>query len=396
MVDEASANPFFDFRVTSGAVSHRGLVRDDNEDAFHADAAAGLFIVADGMGGHAAGELASRLTVDTVRATLSEQQDELLAYVAEPSIDTRSGVFDAMQRAIDAAHQRVRAEGDRHPEWRGMGATVDVLLFARERAFLLHVGDSRVYLVRPSATIQVTDDHDVRMSLGVKGSIPPRAKTSVPNRLLNAVGVGATVASDRVSFAVASGDRLVLCTDGVHQMVQSEPKMGPRGGTAAHAAQRLIDAAITAGGRDNATAVVVDIGPPIGPRDDGEAAARDLDVALSAPLLAMLSRPHALRILSAVVEVELSERRIPRIVAQDRVAYIVLDGEVSRSDGVALGAGAVLYPESLVEARRPATYTAQGKVRAFRLRSDDFREVCDADARLAAAAYRALARCLAS
>ena len=111
--------------------------------------------------------------------------------------------------------------------------------------------------------------------------------------------------------------------------------------------------------------------------------------------IARVPRPLALRLLSAAIDVDLPEGRIPRIVARDRVAYIVLEGEVRRSDGTSLGAGAVLYAESLVDARRPTTYEAAGVVRAVRLRADDFREVCAADLRLAATLYERLAKHLA-
>jgi serine/threonine protein phosphatase PrpC len=397
----------FDFRVDSAGHSELGLVRKENQDAWHADAEAACFVLADGMGGHAGGRIASTLAVQAVRDLVARRDADLRSFVTSPNLQTRRAVFDVMRAAAEHANKRVREEAARNSDWSGMGSTLDIVLLVRDRAFVLHVGDARVYLVRPGVTIQLTNDHDVRAALGVQSSIPPPARTAVPNRLLNAIGLGESFACDCVSFDVAPGDRLILCTDGVHQTVADEASLNGRGGTAATMAKSLIDGALAAGGRDNATAVVVDVreaiisrkaAPAPAPASRGalhHEPARDLDVTLTSPLLTSIERAVALRVLSAAVEVELPAGRIPRIVARDRVAYVVLEGEVARSDGTLLGPGAFLYAESLVDARRRATYDAVENVRAWRLRSDDFREVCAQDPRIAAALYERLARHLA-
>ena len=386
----------FDFRVECGADSHLGHVRKQNQDAWHADADMGVFVLADGMGGQAAGDVAAKLAVRTVSESLSAAATNVVrAYAASPSLEGRRQIFATMRAAAEEAHALVVRETEARPELKGMGATLDVVLFAGDRAFVLHAGDARVYLVRPEVIVQLTNDHDVRAVINLKGSLPPPTRTAVPNRLLNAVGVGGAIVCDFVTFEIASGDRLILCTDGVHQMIMDEAAMARRGGAADAAARDLVATALARGGRDNATAIVVDVRESRVPRKAQASASRDLDVALACPLLADLPRAQALRLLAAAVEVEIEGGKIPRVVTRDRVAYIVLDGEVSRSDGIALGAGAVLYPESLVDARRPRTFDAASPVRALRIRADDFRELCAGDPRLAALLYERLARHLA-
>lgn len=386
----------FDFRVECGVASHIGLVRTSNEDAWHADGERHVFIVADGMGGHAAGEVAAALTLKTTAEAIIEGEAAIASFVESPSLDARRSVFATLQNAAERAHLRVRQEAERSPDCSGMGSTLDVVLLAGERAFIFHIGDGRVYLVRRHVTIQTTHDHDARAALGVKGSLPPPSRTSAPNRLLSAVGIGETVVGDCVSFDLESGDRLILCTDGIHQMIGDENTIGRRGGKADATANALVELALEKGGRDNATALVVDVHESLLDRKKpAHVPSRDLAVTLASPLLENVTKAHALKLLSAMVEVEVPDGRIPRVVTRDRVAYIVLDGEVERSDGAHLGAGAVLYAESLVDARRPTTYRANGKVRALRLRADDFREVCSADLRVAAELYERLARHLA-
>lgn len=385
----------FDFRVECGADSHLGHVRKQNQDAWHADADAGVFVLADGMGGQAAGDVAAKLAVRIMSDALDAAANDVRAYAAAPSLEGRRRLFSLMRAAAEEAHARVVKERESRPELQGMGATLDAVLFAGDRAFVLHVGDARVYLVRPEVIVQLTNDHDVRAVINLKGSLPPPTRTTVPNRLLNAVGAGSGVVCDFVTFEIATGDRLILCTDGVHQMIIDEAAMARRGGRPLDAARDLVATALARGGRDNATAIVVDVRESRVPRKAQASASRDLDVALACPLLADLPRAQALRLLAAAVEVEITDGKIPRVVTRDRVSYIVLDGEVRRSDGIALGAGAVLYPESLVDARRPRTFEAASVVRALRIRADDFRELCGGDPRLAALLYERLARHLA-
>ncbi len=198
------------------------------------------------------------------------------------------------------------------------------------------------------------------------------------------------------------GDRLVLCTDGVHDMIGDEGAISllAKKGGVKDAAEALVAEALARGGRDNATALVVGVLEAQAPRRTGASgggANRDLRTVLSCPLFLDLSEALVLRALTMSVEVELdAEKLIPRVVTTDHVAYIVLEGE-AETRGVSLGRGALLYPESLLATGRgQPRFRAVTPMRALRLRADDFREVCASDTRLAAALFERLARHLAS
>jgi len=284
----------------------------------------------------------------------------------------------------------------------GMGCTLDAALLVGNCAFIAHVGDSRVYLARASTLIQLTHDHDLRSVLAAEGRLSPSQRGAFYNQLLSHVGMSSDVAPEFTFVELTKGDRLVLCTDGVHEMLGDEATLAPhvraRGGAGA-AAKSLIDAALARGGRDNATALVIEIGDAIMPAHSRKTApetTRDFRTARSCPLLCDLPDAVVLRALTMAVEVEIDEgKSIPRIVTTDHVAYIVLDGEAALKD-LALGAGALLYGESLVGmGRGGARFRATSAMRLLRLRADDFREVCATDPRLAAALYERLARHLA-
>src|SRR5262252_1025337 len=154
--DEAS-------RVTLEAwlVTDVGIVREHNEDSAFMEPAKGFFIVADGMGGHAAGEVASAMAVDTVRKTLEAARTEIDAFKKAPSDSARRGLVQLLQNAVLSAHQAVYQRGQSEQDKAGMGTTLDVVLLAGPEAFVAHVGDSRTYLVRDSRTSQITTDHTV-------------------------------------------------------------------------------------------------------------------------------------------------------------------------------------------------------------------------------------------
>src|SRR5690349_6203459 len=135
-------------KLSAAMVTDVGVVRDHNEDSAHVDPQAQFFIVADGMGGHAAGEVASAMAVETVKKTLEGQRGRVIAFGKTPSEDGRRELVQLLQSAVLAAHQAVFQRGSRESDKQGMGTTLDVLLIAGAEAFVAHVGDSRTYLIR--------------------------------------------------------------------------------------------------------------------------------------------------------------------------------------------------------------------------------------------------------
>jgi CRP-like cAMP-binding protein len=181
-------------------------------------------------------------------------------------------------------------------------------------------------------------------------------------------------------------------------MIGDEAALVPhaRGGRAAAAARALVDAALARGGRDNATVLVLDVAEPLTPRKTVRNAGADHATARASALLCDLPDAMVLRALAMAAEVEIAAgEEVPRIVTTDRVAYIVLDGEVEVPPGTILGASGLLYGESLVGVGRHGACRAVTGVRALRLRCDDFREICASDVHLAALLFERLARHLA-
>jgi serine/threonine protein phosphatase PrpC len=393
--------PRFDYRVDFASATARGAARDNNEDVLLCRPDMALFGVADGMGGHAAGEVAAKLSLSTCERELATKAATrvLDKYAANPKLDNRRAVIDLLGRVIQAANESVLEAGREDSAQRGMGTTLDLLLLVRNRAFVAHVGDSRAYLVRRTATLQLTNDHAAFDSLQLTGKRTPTARYG-RSPLANSIGARPEVQVDTVFVDFAPGDRFVLCTDGVFGLLGGEAKMTEM--CAAPAARQictnLLDNVLEQRGHDDATAVVVRIGKRfVMRRDDPGPRALDLAVVSASPLLCDLPPAAVLNTLDAAVEVEIDAgEEVPRAVANDRVAYLVLDGAVRLGGGRTLGASALLMAESLLDvAGRGRLPKVVDRARLLRIRHDDFKEVCSHDPQLAAQLYMRLARHLA-
>ena len=202
--DEAS-------RVTLEAwlVTDVGMVREHNEDSAYMEATKGFFIVADGMGGHAAGEVASAMAVDTVRQTLEGARVEIEAFKKAPTDAGRRGIVQLLQNAVLGAHQAVYQRGQAEADKAGMGTTLDVVLVAGPEAFVAHVGDSRTYLIRDGKPSQITTDHTVAEVLVIEGKLTIEEAQVSPLRtiLVNAIGVSADVGVEMAGSGCATAGR---------------------------------------------------------------------------------------------------------------------------------------------------------------------------------------------
>ena len=392
--------PRFDFRVEFAEATDVGLVRRVNEDALLVSPDSALFGIADGMGGHAGGEVAARIALEAAQRALTRPDvgEVLEGYVADPSLDRRRAVFALLRGAAEAANQAVTDEASRVSELLGMGTTLDLALLVRNRAFIAHVGDSRAYLVRPTAMLQLTQDHVLHEPRNGRSAAARRA----PAPLVNAVGMRSSLVCDTLFVDLARGDRLLLCTDGVHGALEGEALLARlcSKGTPAEIAAQLLAQARKDGGRDNASAVVIEVCERFVKRPaDAGLAAQDLTALEACALLVGLPPSAVLAALAAGVEVEVvAGEKIPRAVTSDLVAYIVVDGLVELADGRRLGPPGLLFAESLVgvSQERPLPTVLSPHARLIRIRQDDFTEVCRHDPPLAARLYRRLARYLAS
>lgn len=229
-------------RVGVGAASDIGQVREGNEDSFLVEQP--LYVVADGMGGHRGGEVASSLALDTIQSLFTRKEGSLVTQVEEAN----RAVFE-------------RSQADRNVA--GMGTTLTAALVDGGQVQLAHVGDSRAYLFRNHDLTLLTEDHTLVHRMVIAGEITEAEAEVHPHRsiLTRALGVDGRVQVDESSVEVAPGDRILLCTDGLTGMASEEQIrtiLDSTPGDAQGAVERLITAANRAGGVDNITAVVLD------------------------------------------------------------------------------------------------------------------------------------------
>lgn len=236
------------------AATDRGRRRSSNEDAFVVRPELGFFVVADGMGGHAAGEVASRMAVDTVT-------EQFLA--ARPAALSAAGLEPALAAATAAANRAICERGEREPDKAGMGTTLTALALLPDTDAwrIAHVGDSRAYLLRGGELTQLTTDHTWVQQQVDLGRLRPAEARGHPfaNIVTRALGIGAAVEVDLERGDARPGDLFLLCSDGLSGMVTDRgiARMLAADLPPDTVVTRLIAAANRAGGDDNITAVVV-------------------------------------------------------------------------------------------------------------------------------------------
>jgi serine/threonine protein phosphatase PrpC len=239
-----------------------GMVRDHNEDSAFADERGLFFIVADGMGGHAAGEVASAMAVDEVRAALEQERASLESLSGSLSDDKRRDLMRMLENAVQRAHQAVFTRGAREPDKKGMGTTLEVVILAGGEAFIAHVGDSRTYLVRNDTAAQVTTDHTVAEVLVLEGKLTAEEARISPMRtiLVNAIGVSPDVGVELTHVRLRRGDKLLLCSDGMHDyypMASEVAELVAKAGDGGLI--DLVEIAKERGGHDNITGILVHV-----------------------------------------------------------------------------------------------------------------------------------------
>jgi PPM family protein phosphatase len=242
------------------AITDVGCRRKINEDALLADAEHGLFVVADGVGGRDAGELASAITIETFQTAAPIIHDVVAAFAEQPSLATRNAVLETLDETCQEASHRVfeAAEAQKH---QGMTTTVVAVAVGGGSAFVAHVGDSRAYLVREGEIRQITEDHSMVNEMIRTGQMSREeaSRSRYRNVITRAVGLHPTVQADVLSIEILPGDRVILNSDGLTDVVPVElaGKMASSPDIR-KAAQALIDEALTRGAPDNVTAIVIE------------------------------------------------------------------------------------------------------------------------------------------
>ncbi|MDP9151491.1 MAG: protein phosphatase 2C domain-containing protein [Myxococcota bacterium] len=248
-------------RRSAYGLTDLGRKRSSNEDAFFVDDALGLYIVADGMGGHAAGEVASREAVDTLHGMV-KRGIRGLPELADPlSDDSSRAACRLMESAVQAATYFVYSIAEIDREKSGMGTTISALLILGAYAITAQVGDSRIYRIERNVVEQLTEDHTLIAWQLKQGLITPQEAARSPHRnvITRAVGNREYVQVDTRSVHLARGMRFLLCSDGLHGYLKDDdiPPIVGIGGP--QAVERFIALANERGGKDNITAVLVAI-----------------------------------------------------------------------------------------------------------------------------------------
>ncbi len=237
-----------------------GRKRKNNEDSLLAAEEYGLFVVADGVGGRKAGELASAITVNTFQKYGPRLRTAVETFAADPKRENRNAVLWLLDEAANVASKRVYETASSTGR-QGMTTTVVAALVGGGAAFLVHVGDSRGYILRQGRLRQLTEDHSMVNQLLQQGSITKEeARTSrYRNVITRAVGLYPTVQSDTLFVELVEGDRLMLCSDGCSDLVEpAEMARYLDSASVTDATDALIDASLEAGGKDNVTVIVVE------------------------------------------------------------------------------------------------------------------------------------------
>lgn len=240
-----------------------GRVRDHNEDNFLVDRKLQLYIVCDGMGGHAAGEVASATAVNVVRETLLYNRAVIDGFEADSPTTTAGDVRELLATAVETANSRIYERGLASQAQRGMGTTLSLLMLLKGRGFVAHVGDSRIYRLRGGAVEQITRDHSLVEEMLTQQSELSREELEAryKNAITRAVGVTAAVEVDTADFPLHPGDRYLLCSDGLHGYFERPGQLEKLIQISGldKAAETMIRFANSAGGKDNITALLVQI-----------------------------------------------------------------------------------------------------------------------------------------
>jgi PPM family protein phosphatase len=289
-------------KLTGYGRTDAGLVRKNNEDYYLIDPELSLFVVCDGLGGHASGEVASETCARTMQKYVQEHRAAIAAYLADRSPRNRGQVGAALVAAVQLANQKIHQQQLSDPSKKGMATTVAAMLVAHDYALLAHVGDSRIYLHRAGKVHLLTEDHKVATEMKRQGvwTADEAANSPYADVLTRAVGGQEFVQVDLLELELVPGDMFLLCSDGLHryfkggEVTQAGLKKKPM-----QIPDEFVTWAREQGGVDNVTAVVVKVH-----EDERMAAAVDVlkrsELLGKIPLFRYLSYTELMKVLSLV------------------------------------------------------------------------------------------------
>lgn len=255
MVQELDDSLFGRFPFCWGAASDIGKLREENQDAFIVEPEAVLFLVSDGIGGHRGGALASKIVVEDLPVMIETRLGKL-------KTSSPRAIRSLFKKTIVEQSRQLRLEGTSETGYKGMGATLVMLLLRNNRAYIANLGDSRIYRLRNGKLVQLTKDHSVVSELLNKGKIKPQDAENhdAQGQITHYVGMEEKVTPYVYTFTLKKADRLLLCTDGLTGMVGDKniAEILKKQTDCQAACDELVDAANAAGGYDNITVLLVD------------------------------------------------------------------------------------------------------------------------------------------
>jgi PPM family protein phosphatase len=368
-------------RVDSWALTDVGRARKHNEDGWLIDDQLGLYAVADGMGGHAAGEIASAHALRVVQEEVVKKKPLLDSFTQHPTPELRAQILREIELAINVASSAIFHMAQRDKKRHGMGTTLSMMLVVGNKAFMAHVGDSRVYLSRARQVHQLSEDHSYLWEQVKKGNITLEEAKRSPfsNVITRAVGITETVQVDTLVFDVLPGDTYLLCSDGMHGYLEGDQELAEilSGEEGEELPRKLISLANARGGKDNITSLVLRL-----PGDATDPSAAEtigkLDILRKIPLFRHLGYKELVKVLNHTTlrTVKPTEAVIEEGTEGDEF-YIILSGEVEVSKGgrplTVLGPGVHFGEMALVDhAARSATVRARESTRLMVLNRQSF------------------------
>lgn len=248
-------------KVATALLTDMGRVRTNNEDAVAEDRDLGLLVLADGMGGYNAGEVASGIATTTIPHVVRRDWKHLRQLASSGADASHSPQALLLKKAIEEAHETIYQAAQSQPQCAGMGTTVVVVLLHDNRMSIAHVGDSRLYLHRAGKLQQVTRDHSLQEEMIAKGHYTREEAAMMvrKNIVTRAMGVEPNVNVELNEFAVEVGDTLLLCSDGLTDMVADEQisaSLQRHGDDLDAAAKDLVEQALQGGGKDNVSVIL--------------------------------------------------------------------------------------------------------------------------------------------
>jgi serine/threonine protein phosphatase PrpC len=363
-------------RVDSWALTDVGRARKHNEDGWLIDDQLGLYAVADGMGGHAAGEVASAYGLRCVQEQLVKKKALLEDFSQNPTPEKRAMILREVELAINVASSAIYHMAQRDKKRHGMGTTLSLILLVGNKAFMAHVGDSRIYLARANQIHQLSEDHSYLWEQIKKGAITVEEAKRSPfsNVITRAVGITETVQVDTLVFDILPGDTYLACSDGLHGYLEGEAELAQIlfADDGEEVPRRLIGLANARGGKDNITSVVLRV-----PGDSGDPSAVDviekMDILRKIPLFRHLNYKELVKVLNQTQQHAFNDGEVVIEEKSDgEEFYIILSGEVEVTKGgrplTVLGPGVHFGEMALVDrSPRSATVRARTETRLMSL-----------------------------